>query len=263
MASLASRPPAASVIAQVLRAQSTAPRRSRVDRLFGRSPLAPDADSWFRGALGELAVAQRLAGLGPEWRVIHAVPVGTRGADIDHLVIGPTGVFTVNTKHHAGRSVWVGERRVMVDGQRTDHLRNAAHEAARASRRLSAATGVAVDVAPLVVIVGASRLTANARSAQVVVLSSGSVAGWLRSRPWFLPPESVDSIAAAASDLATWNAAPAPEPDLAAFADLREQIGRARFRRRVWTGGLLVGLVGVTMTAPLWVGTVLAGTVIR
>jgi hypothetical protein len=32
--------------------------------------------------------------------VLHAVPVGDRGSDIDHVVIGHGGVYTVNTKTH-------------------------------------------------------------------------------------------------------------------------------------------------------------------
>lgn len=39
--------------------------------------------AWRIGADGEEAVAARLAKLGPEWRVLHAVEVGTRGPDID------------------------------------------------------------------------------------------------------------------------------------------------------------------------------------
>lgn len=57
------------------------------------------------GADGEQAVAEQLAKLGPDWRVLHAVRVGERGSDIDHLLIGQPGVFTVNAKHHPNASV--------------------------------------------------------------------------------------------------------------------------------------------------------------
>lgn len=68
--------------------------------------------------------------------MLHSVPVGTGASDLDHVVIGPAGVFTINTKHHRGQNVWVGAKRILVNGQRTDHLRNAAHEAKRASKLL-------------------------------------------------------------------------------------------------------------------------------
>ena len=71
-------------------------------------------------------------------------------------MIGPAGVFTINTKHHRGQNVWVGGRRILVNGQRTDHLRNAAYEAKRASKLLSVAARMLVDVTPIVAIVGAT-----------------------------------------------------------------------------------------------------------
>jgi hypothetical protein len=84
-----------------------------------------DERAWRIGADGEEAVAAQIAKLGPEWRVLHAVRVGERGSDIDHVVIGPAGVFTVNAKHHPNASVWVGRRH--VHGQRpVPYIRTAA-----------------------------------------------------------------------------------------------------------------------------------------
>jgi len=65
---------------------------------------------WYLGALGELDVARSLDSLGPEWRVFRAVPIGTGSSDIDHVVIGPPGVFTINTKHHQGKDIWIGAK---------------------------------------------------------------------------------------------------------------------------------------------------------
>jgi hypothetical protein len=41
----------------------------------------------------------------PEWTVLHSVPVGTGSTDIDHIAIGPAGVFTLNTKYSPHPSV--------------------------------------------------------------------------------------------------------------------------------------------------------------
>jgi hypothetical protein len=47
------------------------------------------------------------------------------GADIDHLVIGPPGVFTINTKHHRDARIWVGGNMVKVNNfKQPDYLRN-------------------------------------------------------------------------------------------------------------------------------------------
>jgi hypothetical protein len=57
--------------------------------------------AWARGARGEEALGAALAQL-PGIRVLHdrRVP-GTRG-NLDHLVIGPAGVFVVDAKHYRG-----------------------------------------------------------------------------------------------------------------------------------------------------------------
>ncbi|MEV0525811.1 nuclease-related domain-containing protein [Streptomyces sp. NPDC050439] len=48
------------------------------------------------------------------WRVLHGVPKAN-GGDIDHLLIGPGGVFSINTKNHDAASVWVGDMMARVD----------------------------------------------------------------------------------------------------------------------------------------------------
>ena len=56
-----------------------------LDRLLGRSPLGTESRPWYIGAEGEIAVGRELDELPPGWTVLHAVPVGTRGSDIDHV----------------------------------------------------------------------------------------------------------------------------------------------------------------------------------
>ncbi len=76
--------------------------RSRVGTFLARSfDMKTDERAWRVGAGGEETVGGRLDKLVKHgWHVLHAVPVGDRGSDIDHVVIGPGGVFTVNTKTH-------------------------------------------------------------------------------------------------------------------------------------------------------------------
>lgn len=80
---------------------------SLLGRIFGADPLSPEDHRWYKGALGEIAVGRLLERLGAEWTVLHAVPVGTGASDIDHILIGPAGVFTLNTKNHTDQAVWV------------------------------------------------------------------------------------------------------------------------------------------------------------
>lgn len=122
-------------------------------------PVAPPVDrSWRAGSAGEQRVGARLSALtrrDPLWQALHSVPVGSRGSDIDHVVMGPGGVFTLNTKHHRNGRVWVRGDAMLLGGHHQPYVRNSRHEAARASRILSAACGFLVPVRGLVVTVGA------------------------------------------------------------------------------------------------------------
>ena len=115
-------------------------------RLLG---LRTEASSWEAGAKGERIVDKRLNKLRRDgWTVLSSI-VKRSGADIDHLVIGPTGVFTINTKHHRDARIWVGENMVTVNNAKKPHyLRNSRHEAASAARILSNAIGIDVTVTP-------------------------------------------------------------------------------------------------------------------
>lgn len=66
-----------------------------------------DVESWLTGVEGEQATAVALSSLGPEWKVFHSIPIGTTGRDIDHLAIGPTGVYVINSKSHPGANIRV------------------------------------------------------------------------------------------------------------------------------------------------------------
>lgn len=137
--------------------------RGEKPTLWRRFVLGKDAySSWELGAMGERLVADQLAALvrkDPSWGFLHSVPIGENGADIDHLVIGPAGVFTVNAKLHRDARVWVGGNTVMVNGVRQPYVRNSRFEANRAAKLLSAAVGEDVPTRGVVVVVNAGDFT--------------------------------------------------------------------------------------------------------
>lgn len=66
--------------------------------------LARRAEMFEKGADGEAATAALLAGLPPEWAAIHDVRWPSRRlANIDHIVVGPGGIFVVDSKNWTGR----------------------------------------------------------------------------------------------------------------------------------------------------------------
>jgi len=69
--------------------------------------IAKRSDQAERGADAEVAVAHLLRTLPKEYYVFN--DLGFEGFNIDHVVIGPTGVFTVETKSHRGKVSARGE----------------------------------------------------------------------------------------------------------------------------------------------------------
>ena len=178
-----------------------APVMNFVARVLG---VKTDERAWRVGAKGEEKVANELAKLDAGWRVLHAVEVGENGSDIDHVVIGPPGVFTLNAKRHPRGKAWVGDRMVMVNGQRTDYLRNSRFEAKRSSRLLSSACVREVEVAAAIVFVDLDDFTVKQIPSDVHVTTYRRLLGWLRSLPVALDGDAVEEIYAKARLSSTW-----------------------------------------------------------
>lgn len=62
-------------------------------------------EAWRKGHEGEVMTAKRLGALPASWLVLHDLPMPGSKANIDHLVIGPAGVFTIETKHYSSEVV--------------------------------------------------------------------------------------------------------------------------------------------------------------
>jgi hypothetical protein len=145
------------------------------DRFF-----SPVIDRWDQGAVGEETVGEALAPLeGAGWRVLHDVMIGSRG-NIDHVVVGRAGLFTVETKSHGGRI-----RAASVDTR----MLNQAYAEAKSIERV---TGE--KVTPLLVFSRAFLQPAISHRRGVTVLPARMLAGYLERRPPVLEPERVEAL---------------------------------------------------------------------
>jgi Nuclease-related domain len=211
--------------------------RGRPARIFGASPLSKRGSDSFRGVLGEFAVGRMLSRLDSRWFVMHAVPVGRRGADIDHLVVGPAGVFTVNTKNHSGQKVWVAGQNLRVAGVPCNHIRNSEFEAGRAVKLLSKAVGRPVSVRPVIAVLNPQQLDIKSPPTGVDVLRAQGLVRWLRKRPTVLGAEEVARIVSVIGVPATWDQVADGSKDLdrrQEFEALRASIRFAKNLKRLW-----------------------------
>jgi len=205
---------ALNVPGQAARAQAAAEaaalrERSRIGAFLARAlDVKTDERAWRVGADGEETVGARLEKLAKRgWHVLHAVPVGERGADIDHVLIGPGGVWTINTKTHPGGRVWVGRQAVRVNGHPTQYLRNSRFEAQRAQRLLTEACGFPVFAEPALVFLTGTlipNVTIKQAPEDVTILDRMDIPGAFRRSSRKLTHDQVARIYQHARRSTTW-----------------------------------------------------------
>ena len=179
--------------------------RSFVSRLLG----APTEDHSLRaGSDGEEQVARQLAKLPDGWHVFHSLPAGSRASDIDHVVVGPGGVFIMNTKHHPGATIWVDGDTFLVNGTKHPYVRDARHESVRATRVLTEQSGFAVPAVAVIAVVGAHEgltVKSQPRDGAVHVVPRRNLVNWLTGHRAVFTIEQVGTVAEAARHSSVWS----------------------------------------------------------
>lgn len=256
---LRDRPAAYGVIRECLQINDAGAAPSALSVFIGVPPLTRKAQTWFTGALGELAVAELLATLGDGWTVLHSVPVGVGENDIDHLLVGPGGVFALNTKHHRGAKIWIAGPSVLVNGHKVGYVQKAETEARRVSECLRESMRIdGLAVTPVVVLVGPRKVTVRVAPREVQFVASQEIVGWLQSRPPVLDASTVEAIAASADLYTTWHSRPesleAIQQVASRFERLRAEVVAADRRWRGTQRAIQIaggGVVAIATTAAM------------
>ncbi|CAL9510848.1 nuclease-related domain-containing protein [Streptomyces sp. enrichment culture] len=173
-------------------------------RLLDRWRPASEVRSWSDGLTGERITGKRLNRLRSRgWFILHAIQWAS-GSDIDHLAIGPAGVFSINSKRHRGKTVWYGDTAITVNGAVQRHIAVSQSEARRVSRALSRRCAMDVPVRPVISVVHAAKLTIKNANPPVLVLAVEHLDQVLSGLSPTLGPEQVAHIYSAARDPRTW-----------------------------------------------------------
>lgn len=147
--------------------------------------LTPDwIDNWMIGARGERKTQEQVRLLPPGWTVEHDIDTGH--GNIDHLVIGPAGVFILDSKFWGGPVTIKGDRAIIdLWGRRpwvwegTTALRRHARETAE---RVRADTRIVQWVRPVVVVW--SEFEAGVQQDDVCTFVAGDrLVEWLLAQP--------------------------------------------------------------------------------
>lgn len=243
-----------SAMSDVVLAQAAAPARGLAARVFGFSPLTAASRASYTGALGELLVGDVLENLGTNWDVLHDLPLSRPRAGellpLDHLVIGPAGVYAVHVSNLTGKDVVIDNDQLLVGGEAHDDIAAAKGQAEAAARLLSAASGSPVRVRPLLVVVDPRRLTVRAAASGVRVIPSDQLERFLSRGARTLTGAEVARISDLADLATTWPDAPAPRLDVTGlhrqFAVVRGEVRTALLRRVLW-GTLGIAIVYIAV----------------
>jgi hypothetical protein len=139
----------------------------------------PVLSRWRRGAEGEERVGRVLEALRPHgWHALHDVQ--TSRGNIDHVLIGPAGLFTIETKAHKGR----------ISADRIDpHMLKQAYAE---SKTIETITGFRTR--PLLVFSNAYLTPAITERQGVLILPSRMLARYLVQRARTIPPQRVAEV---------------------------------------------------------------------
>jgi hypothetical protein len=171
----------------------------RVARLLGVATVPARRG----GPHHETEIAARLAKLPPGWSVITGSVPG-----VDHLVIGPTGVFAVCTVHHPRGRLTVCGDRIRAAGRRHRHVADARRRASQVAEVLSTATDWDVPVHGVVAVMGApAGFRVERQPADVTVVSRRTLTAFLHSGEPVLSTESMRRVHRIAARRTTWDAA--------------------------------------------------------
>ena len=152
---------------------------------------------------GERSAGLVIGRLPEGWHVFRDVRVGERGANIDHVVVGPAGTFTLHAKDLTGK-VWVGARSIRHNGHPTNFLSKAACDANHVSELLSSTVGRPIEVRGVLAIL-ADEWTIDEEPTDVHVGSPRGVKDWMLRLPVALAPHQIHEIAAGASRSSMWS----------------------------------------------------------
>lgn len=197
--------------------------------------LQKSAARWEQGADGEVAVARALEALPEGWVAVHDLAwPGRQRANLDHVVVGPGGVFIVDAKNWSGR-IEVRDQVVMQDGRKRESTVVSAVEAAIALQALVPSTALCTSV---LCFVRDEPLSGWARD--VMICSTQNLVAMLTSRPAVLSQDDVRACVEAvrAGTVRTSSAPRAKRP--------------ARPRKKSRPGVALVG--ALVLLAAIWSG---------
>ncbi|WP_158578749.1 nuclease-related domain-containing protein [Spongiactinospora rosea] len=160
--------------------------------------------TWRRGARGERRTARQLRRLeAAGYLVLHDRALPTGRANLDHLAIGPSGVYVIDSK------AWSPDRRITRRGRYvnvgrrwgSDEVKSVRYETRSVAAALRGRLHTPVEVTPVLAVHGPHVPLRGLDVDGVRMLRASMVSGWVLRRPARLSAADVARIEAAAAEL--------------------------------------------------------------
>lgn len=233
--------------------ESDATRPALVHRVFGAAPVRDSEKKAFDAALGERLVGAELDRLPPSWIVLHSLPAPGASGDLDHIVVGPAGLFAITTRYVDGDRVFVADDYLLARGDRMPFARESIAAARRTAHLAGRTLPPSLAVRPVLVIAGARAVRVGARARAIDVRDVTIVRAWLESQPVVLDARTVERVAARVAGAFEESSHVEAERDEASerasetrFHRLEREISAARRIRSLWRmAGSLAVAAGV------------------
>lgn len=151
-------------------------------------------ERFFKGARGEEKVSGILETLPETYHVFNDFAAGH--AHVDHVVVGPGGVFAIETKFWQGR-VTIEDGHILLDGQLPDRspLSQTVREATLVRNRLEAA-GWKGFVTPVLAFASDSFVAHRANLNGTVIINSSELRSSFNTDRVVIPPAELDRLVA-------------------------------------------------------------------
>jgi hypothetical protein len=153
-----------------------------------------------RGFEGELLVSWTLDALGTDWHIFHGLQL-TEREDFDHVVVGPRGLFYIQTKNRRGLIARSDDTLVLngVPDKVTSTVRSQAMEL---KRRLADETGTPVRWIKAVVVVPFASIDLDNDVTNVAVVDQEGMVPYIERQRQEFDQAQIESYVAALSRLA-------------------------------------------------------------
>lgn len=164
--------------------------------------IARERIKYMRGGQAEALVAWLLADLEGDWHVFNNVEL-VKGSDVDHVLVGPGGLFCISTKSLRGLFTCQANGEVCYNNEPTRLISDTTGRAVELKKRLSALMGEDVPYVVAVLAVPFCYVEAAGAVQDVLILHQENLVETLEKRRRTLSSEQIARCVKALTDLAS------------------------------------------------------------